>query len=112
MTENKQNNPETVKWMSFLAYFGILFFLPLVVVPGSEEGKFHANQGLTLFLAYIALFVVARILLIIPIIKIFGYILIWLGPIACLALAIIGMINALNSEQKKLPIIGEYTFLK
>ena len=40
MTENKQYNPETVKWMCVLAY--ILFFMPLIVVPNSEDGKFHA----------------------------------------------------------------------
>ena len=32
------------------AYFGFFFFLPLMALPGSEEAKFHANQGLVLFL--------------------------------------------------------------
>ena len=112
MTENKQNNPETVKWMSFLAYWGILFFLPLVVVPTSEEGKFHANQGLTLLLAGIAVSIVSSILSAIPFIRFLGTLLSVVGGAACLVLAIIGMINALNGEQKKLPFIGEYTFLK
>ena len=112
MTENKQNNPETVKWMCILAYIPILFFLPLAVVPTSEEGKFHANQGLTLLLACIAVSIVSNVLLLIPIIRILGGLLSVVGGAACLVLAIIGIINAANGEQKKLPFIGEYTFLK
>jgi len=112
MTNTNQNNPETVKWMSVLAYFGILFFLPLAVVPNSEEGKFHANQGLTLLLTIIAISIVGSILGIIPIIGILGVLIVTLGNIGCFVLAIMGIINALNMEQKKLPIIGDYTFLK
>lgn len=112
MTENKPYNPETVKWMSVLAYFGILFFLPLVVVPNSKEGKFHANQGFTLFLVGLAIYIVGRLLGLIPIIGFIGGVIAWLGSIGCLVLAIIGIINAFNSEEKPLPIIGEYTFLK
>ena len=110
MTGNKPYNKETVKWMCVLAY--ILFFMPLIVVPNSEEGKFHANQGLTLLLLGIAISIVSNILMIIPIIRILGWLISWAGSIICLILVVIGIINALNMEQKKLPIIGEYTFLK
>ena len=110
MTENKPYNPETVKWMCVLAY--ILFFMPLIVVPNSEEGKFHANQGLTLLLLSIAISIAGAILGLIPIIRVLGYILTFFGGIGCVVLAIMGIINALNQEQKKLPIIGEYTFIK
>ena len=110
MTENKQYNPETVKWMCVLAY--ILFFMPLIVVPNSEDGKFHANQGLTLLILGIAVSIAGSILSLIPIIGIIGYLISFLGGLACLALAIIGIINALNMEKKKLPVIGEYTFIK
>ena len=33
------------KLMSILSYLWILFFLPLVVCPGSKFGRFHANQA-------------------------------------------------------------------
>lgn len=39
---------QDAKIWSVLAYFGILFFLPLVTVPNSAYGKFHANQGFNL----------------------------------------------------------------
>lgn len=41
---------QDAKIWSILAYFGILFFLPLVGVPNSAYGKFHANQGLILLI--------------------------------------------------------------
>ena len=111
MTENKQNNPETVKWMCVLAY--IIFFLPLAVIPTSEKGKFHANQGFTLFLLALAVLAVGAVLSILPFIGNFLRGAVWtIGGIITLFFAIVGIINALNGEEKKLPIIGEYTFLK
>ncbi len=56
MTNNTQSNE---KIMCILAY--LIFFLPLVVVPDSEAGKFHANQGLLVLLLSIALSIVAMI---------------------------------------------------
>ena len=46
---------QDAKIWSVLAYFGILFFLPLVAVPNSAYGKFHANQGLILMIFYVTL---------------------------------------------------------
>ena len=63
---------QDAKIWSVLAYFGILFFLPLVAVPNSAYGKFHANQGLILLIFYVTLTVaswlVQAVLGIIPII--------------------------------------------
>ena len=63
---------QDAKIWSVLAYFGILFFLPLVAVPNSAYGKFHANQGLLLVIFYVTLTVaswlVQAVLGIIPII--------------------------------------------
>ena len=46
---------QDAKIWSVLAYFGILFFLPLVAVPNSAYGKFHASQGLILLIFYVTL---------------------------------------------------------
>lgn len=106
-SNNKQN---TEMWMCAIAY--ILFFIPLIVIPNSQAGKFHANQGLTLLILTIAISVVGSIIGLIPFLGFIGWILISLGSVFCLILAIMGIINALNKEEKKLPIIGEYTLLK
>ncbi|MDZ7786291.1 MAG: hypothetical protein U5L95_04185 [Candidatus Saccharibacteria bacterium] len=101
---NQSNDEQTVKIMSVLAYFGILFFLPLVVTPDSKFGKFHANQGLLLLL----LGIVSQVLWLIPII---GWILIPFVSLATLVFFIMGIVNALNGKMKRLPIIGGYDLI-
>lgn len=43
------------KSLSVLAYFGILFFVPLLAAPGSKFARFHANQGLVFLITTIVL---------------------------------------------------------
>lgn len=88
-----------------LAY--ILFFIPLIVDKDSEYGKFHANQGLNLLLLGIAVSVLGAL---IPFIG--WFIISPVGGLLVLVLAIMGIINALNGEEKELPIIGKYRLLK
>ncbi len=88
-----------------LAY--ILFFIPLIVDKDSEYGKFHANQGLNLLLLGIAVSVLGAL---IPFIG--WFIISPIGGLLVLVLAIMGIINALNGEEKELPVIGKYRLLK
>ena len=88
-----------------LAY--ILFFIPLIVDKDSEYGKFHANQGLNLLLLGIAVSVLGAL---IPFIG--WFIISPVGGLLVLVLAIMGIINALNGEEKELPLIGKYRLLK
>jgi len=54
------------KTMAVLAYIPLLFFIPLVAVPQSRFGKYHANQGLIFTIAAaggnIAIMIVSKIL--------------------------------------------------
>lgn len=88
-----------------LAY--ILFFIPLIVDKDSGYGKFHANQGLNLLLLGIAVSVLGAL---IPFIG--WFIISPIGGLLVLVLAIMGIINALNGEEKELPVIGKYRLLK
>jgi uncharacterized membrane protein len=100
------------KVFAILAYLGILFIVPLLVAKDSPFAKYHANQGLTLFLAWIVLSVASTVLWFIPVI---GYMLgmaFWLGDIALLVLMVMGIINAAKGVMEPLPVIGQYTFLK
>lgn len=45
-----------------VSYLWILFFLPLILLPGNKFGKFHANQAALNFLAGIVLSLVSRVL--------------------------------------------------
>lgn len=87
------------------AYFGVLFFLPLVLLPDSKVGKFHANQGLVLFLANIILSVFASALS-----SVLGE---FLGIIAALPplLMVYGAVNAYRGRMLELPLIGKIRLL-
>lgn len=92
------------KAMAVLAY--ILFFIPLLAAKNSRFAMYHANQGLTLFLTA---FGVNIVLGFIPII---GWLLLPLCNLAVFALAVIGIVNAVQGRMKPLPVIGSYTLLK
>ena len=107
-TDEKQDI-EKNKVMAVLAYFGILVLVPLLAAKDSKFARFHANQGLVLFIAYILYYIIYAILA-----KISGWIaLIWgLVAIVLLVFAIIGIINAAKGEYKELPLIGGIKILK
>jgi uncharacterized membrane protein len=92
------------KGMAIIAY--ILFFIPLIAAKDSKFAMYHANQGLTLFLAAVILNVVLGI---IPII---GWILLPLANLALFIFAILGIVAAAQGQVKPLPVIGGYTLLK
>ncbi|MGI5899200.1 MAG: hypothetical protein ACOX8S_04660 [Christensenellales bacterium] len=96
---------EKNKAMAGLSYLYILFFLPLVVAPDSQFGRFHANQALLNFLASIA----CSIILVIPII---GWIVGGIGQIVVLVFAIKGIIGAFKGEANRLPLYGKFDIIK
>ncbi len=95
---------EKNKTMAGLSYF--IFFLPLLVCPDSKYAKFHANQGLILFIAAIA---GNAILGFIPVI---GWMLIPIYGLGVLALGIMGLINGLGGKATRLPLIGGFDLIK
>jgi uncharacterized membrane protein len=86
-----------------LAY--VLFFLPLILCPSSPFGKYHANQGLLLFILASAGSIVLRL------IPLFSSILQVLFSLVVFGLAVFGAVNALNGRAEPLPVIGHYTLL-
>ena len=94
---------EKNKAMGLLAY--ILFFIPLLAAKDSPFARYHANQGLVLFLCGL----ISSVVWIIPIL---GWIIAPILSIVITVLAVIGIINALNGKAKELPIIGKFKILK
>ena len=103
------------KVVAALAY--IIFFIPLLAAKESKFARYHANQWLVLLIATVALSIVYSILTSIL------YTISWrvgfavtsiLGVVFLIptALAIIGIINAVNGKKKPLPIIGGIKILK
>ena len=55
-SEDVQNN----KVMGILAYFGILFLIPLLAAKDSQYARFHTNQGILLFIFSVALNIIGN----------------------------------------------------
>lgn len=110
--KKKQEEPTTYtsedieknKVIAALAY--LIFFLPLLAAQDSSYARYHANQGLLLFILG---FGGNTILTIIPIL---GWILIPFFSLFVIILAVMGILNAVNGKAKDLPLIGQYRILK
>ncbi len=97
------------KGMSVLAYFGLLFLVPLLAAPNSQFARFHTNQGLILFIVDMVAGVIAGILSIIPFV---GGILSGVLVLCITVLMILGIVNAAQGKAKELPLIGKFRILK
>ena len=104
------------KAMGILAYLGPLVFIPMFAAKGSKFARFHANQGLTLFIACVAWSIVYSILnwilLAISWRLYFISVIIGLLSLVFLALAVLGIVNAAKGRAKELPVIGKFKILK
>jgi uncharacterized membrane protein len=110
------DDAEKNKIFGILAYLGILCLVPILVAKDSPFAKYHANQGLVLFVLEIIiwalLFGVNIILGMLPgglgfLSAIFG--LLYLAP---LLLLVIGVINAAAGKCVPLPVIGGIKLIK
>ena len=109
------NNNET-KVYNVLSYIGPLFIIGLLVKPSDSSVRFHANQGLVLFLAELVLSIVLKLLeLVLGLIPILGGIIIALLSLAvgivALLFVIYGIRNALADTNRELPYIGHFEFI-
>lgn len=103
-------------FMAILCYLSFLVFIPIFAVKDSKFVRFHANQGLVLFVVELAVGVVIKIVDIviggIPVIGwLFGLIA-WAISALFLVISIIGIVNAVTGKAKELPVIGGIRLLK
>jgi uncharacterized membrane protein len=106
---------EKNKVFGILAYLPpFLFIVPLVVAKDSPFAKYHANQGLVLCLASIALWVVLSILSVVFSMIGLGFLALFLNLIglAVFALVVLGIINAAAGKCVPLPVIGGIKLIK
>lgn len=107
---------EKNKAMGVLAYLSWLVLIPIFAAKDSRFARFHANQGLVLFIASaifgVARWILSEILLAISWRLYFVTIIISLFGLVFLALAIIGIVNAATGKAIELPVIGQIRILK
>lgn len=97
---------KTTSWVAYITFIGWI----VAYCAGDKEGaKFHLNQSLIVWLGYLCIIPAAIILAFIPII---GWLAIWAAIIFLFVCWIIGLINAINQEEKELPLIGQIKILK
>lgn len=89
---------EKNKVYAILAYFGILVLIPILAAPNSRFARFHANQGLILFIA-------AIIFSFVPFVG-------WIFNLITLVFAIMGIVYAAQGKAKELPLIGSIKIIK
>jgi uncharacterized membrane protein len=87
-------NAKTVAMLSYFTIVGWIIALILHNSDRSELGAFHLRQGIGLILCFI-------IISFIPFLRLFLY-------IGVLILWVLGLITAVNGEQKPIPIFGEF----
>jgi uncharacterized membrane protein len=104
------------KIFGILAYLGILCLVPILAAKDSPFAKYHANQGLVLFLfeiiIWIVLFVVSIIVAMLPSFLGFLSVVFGLLYLVPLVLLILGVINAAAGKCVPLPVIGGFKLLK
>lgn len=113
------------KAMAILSYFGFLVLIPMFAAKESRFARFHANQGLILFIAEVAVNILSSIVTgIIKAVLIgaglysLGFIvtiislLFTLCNIAIAVLAIMGIVYAAQGKAKELPVVGKFKILK
>lgn len=102
---------ESNKVMAVLAYIGILVLVPILAAKNSKYARFHANQGLVLFIAEIIYnFVSAIIRAVLPLAVV--NILLLVISALFLVLSIIGIVNAATGKATELPVIGKIRIIK
>ncbi len=90
------------KVFAVLAYIWILFLIPLLAAKDSKFARFHAYQGVALFVTWVVVGVIDRLL---------PYSLSgigWLLSVGLFVLMVIGIINAAQGRGRQLPVIGGF----
>jgi len=117
--ESLEVSPEDVEQhriFGILAYLGPFCLVPIIIAKDSPFSKYHANQGLVLFLLEIAISIALYIVnIIVYSILPFAHILtsiLTVVDIVPFGLMVLGIINAAAGKCVPLPVIGGVKILK
>ncbi len=87
--------------MAIMSYISVLCLIPILTKEKDEFVKFHAKQGLVLFIGEVATWIV---FIIVPFLWFLGNLL----GIFWLALSVIGIVNVVNKKKKEVPLVGKF----
>lgn len=92
------------KTTGIVAYITVLGWLIAYVAGDKEGAQFHLNQSLVVHLAFLILAILSRI----PIIGWF----MWIFEIAVFVCAVLGLVYAVQDQDKEVPLLGIVKILK
>ncbi len=99
--EKKVSSAANDNMYAILSYLWILCLIPVLMKKDNEFVRFHAKQGLVLFIVEMAVAIIG-------IIPVLGSIIYVLGMLICGILSIIGIIQALMGKKWKIPVVNEW----
>ena len=111
------------KAMAVLSYIGILCLIPYFAEKNNKYVRYHAVQGLNLFLVSLIVSVAAAVLAFVgaflALIPVLGFILFAIISLVCsllplgtFALEIMGVVYAFQDKAKELPIVNKFKLIK
>lgn len=102
-------NAQDDKLIGILSYLGLLWIVAFILYGNkkTEYNKFHVKEGLGLIIFWVAIYIVNFIFMRIPILNLIWWLIAIFIWIFIMVIAIIGIINAANGNQKPLPLIGK-----
>jgi len=111
-TENVNTNNSTMdgKSIAIISYLTIIGWIIAFVMHGnnkSQLGSFHLRQSLFLMLTGFGVSILQWILIFIPILGWIISILLYFVLLGLFVLWIIGLIAAINGEEKEVPFLGK-----
>ena len=97
---------KTTSWVAYITFIGWI----VAYCAGDKEGaKFHLNQALVVWLGFLSVSVAGVILAFIPVL---GWMVAYAANIFMIVMFVMGLISAINQEEKELPLIGQIKILK
>lgn len=111
------NEIQNGKVMAVLSYLSILVLIPWFVEKENRYVRFHAKQGMLLFMSQVILGIftcISSMILMNISIELWVLLSLVLGCVNCVLgiLAIVGIVYAVKGQMKELPIIGKIKILK
>lgn len=103
-----ENSGKNVAIIAYITLIGWIVAIVLHSENKSRLGAFHLRQALGLICTAIALAIVQMMLIWIPVLGLAIFFLFSLGFLGILAFVILGIISAVNEEEKPLPLIGPF----
>ncbi len=97
---NERTDDKTLGIIAYLTVIGLVAAFIMNKDKNNDFATYHIKQSLGLCLSGLAIFIVGLI-------PILGWIISIVGSILLLVLWVIGLLNAINGNQKPVPVLGK-----